>query len=78
MSDRDFEHEAHEAAMAHLGLCEEALEGAEGITDPEKWPPSPAMGPYDGCEICRVREALFAAWPIIEEATRVRDALVKS
>lgn len=29
-------------------------------------PPSPAVGPFDGCQTCEVREILYAALPFIE------------
>jgi hypothetical protein len=55
---------AHQAAIAHLQACEEALYAAEEAEDPSAVE-SPAVGPYCGCSDCDVRETLAAAWPIL-------------
>lgn len=55
------------AAERHLRLCDEALELEEETEDPANLPPSPASGPYCGCETCVVREVLAGAWPTIEQ-----------
>jgi hypothetical protein len=69
----------HAAAEAHVEQCEEALmhyqqfeelfennPDHEGCEDHVPFPEEMA-GPYDGCLTCMIREALFAAWPVIEE-----------
>lgn len=72
---RDWGYEAHQAAVKHLDACDEWMvfydEG-----EPEDLRPAgedPSIAPYDGCQDCTVREALYAAWPIIEEAVRSGD-----
>ncbi len=55
------------AAERHLALCEDALEAEEEAEDLENLPPSPAVGPFCGCQTCVVREVLAGAWPKIEE-----------
>lgn len=74
--ERDWGFEAQQAAEKHLDLCDAHMyweeEGeAEGEDRPEG--ESPAIGPYCGCQTCTVRETLYAAWPIIEEAVRSGD-----
>jgi hypothetical protein len=51
---------AQEAAEAHLAACWAAHDAQDdgGVL------PSPATGPFDGCETCCVREILAAAWPV--------------
>jgi hypothetical protein len=53
---------AEAAATAHVGACSQWLYESEELPVDE-WPESPAVGPFDGCDTCVVREALAAAWP---------------
>lgn len=64
----DFGGLAQKAAEAHLAACWEAYWAEEESENLEGLPESPACAPFCGCETCIVREVLFAAWPIIEEA----------
>lgn len=68
MTGRDWGAEAHEAAAKHLEAIYEAEH--EGVIDLDE---SPAMGPWDGCDTCLIREILHAAWPVIEAAVRSGD-----
>lgn len=62
MSD-DFETRVQKLAEEHLAGCNEAL-----IDD---LPESPALGPYDGCDTCVVREILSIVWEeMLDEARR--------
>lgn len=60
---------AQHAAERHLAACIEAMHEWEEndfgeITEIE----SPASAPFCGCDTCIVREVLWAAWSIMEEA----------
>jgi hypothetical protein len=59
---------AQRAAERHLAACQEAMYESEEEADPDKWPESPASAPFCGCDTCVVREVLYIAWPILEEA----------
>lgn len=53
-----------EAAERHLAAVSEAFcreEEGEAEVD------NPAVGPYDGCETCVVREVLAGAWPVMSQ-----------
>lgn len=65
---RDYGIEAQRAAEAHLEQCERALY-VEDFKNPDdsQWPAAMG-GPFCGCTTCMVREVLFAAWPILQEA----------
>ena len=56
---------AQDAAEAHLKAIWEAEEAADETGDYSSME-SPAVGPWDGCETCVVREVLYAAWPFFE------------
>lgn len=75
---RDLGYEAQQAAQKHLDLCDAAVwgdsEDGEDAGDPESWPASPASAPYDGCETCRIRETLHAAWSVLLSA-RIEELL---
>lgn len=63
---------AQQTAERHLAACQEAYwqleEGADvDVVD------CPAVGPFDGCDTCIVREVLHAAWPILAEAAGLTD-----
>jgi hypothetical protein len=67
-TERDFGIEMQAAAEAHLAACWEAFY-VETENDDEydgEALPSPAIGPFCGCETCVVREVLAGAWPVIE------------
>lgn len=68
-------YQAQRAAEAHLAACNEAFWAAEEMAAGADWEDieSPASAPYDACDTCVVREVLYAAWPIIEAATREPD-----
>lgn len=66
--ETDFGVLAQKAAEAHLSACWEAYYAEEEGENLEDLPESPACAPFCGCETCVVREVLFAAWPIIEQA----------
>jgi hypothetical protein len=71
MTDVDAFLPMQQAAERHLLLCWEASyeeENAEVGTEV----PSPAVGPFCGCETCVVREVLAGAWPKIEEYFALR------
>lgn len=59
---------AQQAAERHLAACQEALWAADQEPDVDKWPETPASAPFCGCDTCVVREVLYAAEPILEEA----------
>jgi hypothetical protein len=54
---------ATRAATDHVGACSRWLFETEEM-EVDAWPPSPAVGAFDGCDTCAVREALAAAWPV--------------
>jgi hypothetical protein len=54
------------AAEAHLSACWEAHYAEEEAEDGAEEVPSPAFGPFCGCETCIVREVIAGAWPVIE------------
>lgn len=60
---------AQKAAEEHLTACWEAYWAEEECESLDELPESPACAPFCGCETCVVREVLYAAWPIIEQAT---------
>lgn len=65
--EHDYGHQAHAAAERHLNACHAAMYAEEdGEPDVE----NPAIAPFCGCQTCVVREALHAAWPIIQQAVR--------
>ena len=68
---RDWGLEAHAAAEAHLDLVQQWMDYYDDGETPGGRPAQddPAAGPFCGCETCIIREVLYAAWPIIEEAT---------
>lgn len=66
----DLGQRAQRAAEEHLEACLEAYYAAEEEEDPENWPESPACAPFCDCMTCTVREVLFAAWPVLEQAAR--------
>jgi hypothetical protein len=68
---RDFGAEAQAAAQAHLAACQEALFLMEEEGD--ETAESPASAPFCGCEICIVREVLWATWAVLDDW--VEDAL---
>lgn len=71
---RDWGFEAHQAAEQHLDACDAWLAYYDDPDEQER--PAgddPASAPYDGCQTCLIREALHAAWPVIEEAVRSGD-----
>lgn len=63
-----FETRIQRLAEKHLAACNDAMiDFDEGNQDT----PSPAYGPYDGCDTCIVREVLSVAWDeMIAEARR--------
>lgn len=63
----DLAYRMQQAAERHLDECWEAYYAAEEEPDPDKWPPSPAIGPFCGCQTCLVREVLHAGWRVFEE-----------
>jgi len=80
----DFGIEAQKAAEHHLQNCAEMLDVEEqwgqGEAEGRKtmWDTEP-IGPYCGCDVCIVREVLYAGWPIAEESVldeilRIADA----
>jgi hypothetical protein len=67
---RDYGLEAQQAAEAHIEACFDALDH-EGEPGAEEQIPFPeTLGPFCGCTTCIVRETLWKAWPILEEAAR--------
>ena len=76
---RDWGYHAQVVAQEHLDLVEAWQEFYEndGYDDEGKTPepdqPDPAIGPYDGCGTCMIREILYASWPVIEAATLSGD-----
>jgi len=56
---------AQRAAEKHIAALDEALY-AEDSGEQVEWPES--LAPYCGCETCRVREILYAAWPHLQRA----------
>ena len=68
---RDYGLEAHQAADAHLTAVWNHFHSEEEYVDPDV--PSPAVGPFCGCQTCEVREVLAAAWPIIQEGVANGD-----
>lgn len=68
-NETDYGALAQKAAEEHLSACWEAYWAEEESESLEDLPESPACAPFCGCETCVVREVLFAAWPIIEQAT---------
>lgn len=69
--ERDFEVVLQRACENHLAACNEALFEEGEVKDIDDAPPSPAFGPFCGCDTCVVREILHVAWPMIEG--RFRD-----
>lgn len=67
--EREIEAAAQHAAEERLAACQEAL-FAEEMGDAVA--PSPAVGPYCGCDTCMVREILDAAWPHMLELARLQ------
>jgi hypothetical protein len=57
---------AQKAAEAHLDRLDICLDQQEEDGDLVDWPES--SGPYDGCQVCVVRETLWIAWPIMERS----------
>ncbi len=55
-----------QAAERHMALVWEAHYAQEDADDPSIEIPTPAVGPFCGCETCVVREILAGAWPVIE------------
>jgi hypothetical protein len=60
--------QAQKEAEKHLAACQEALWSEEETGRPMD---SPACAPFCGCDTCIVREVLWAAWEILEEAHRI-------
>jgi hypothetical protein len=58
----DYGQDAHQAAIAHLAACFEALDAEEAGESVD----SPASAPFCACEDCVVREVLHAAFPILQ------------
>lgn len=56
---------AAEEWLAELDECLYAEESEEEVEWPEK-----LLAPYDGCDTCRVRETLNAAYPHLEKMFR--------
>jgi hypothetical protein len=54
------------AAERHLNACWDAHYAEEEAEDGAEEVPSPAVGPFCGCETCIVRECIAGAWPVIE------------
>lgn len=50
---------AHEAAMDHLRILYDLLEQENNGVEID-WSDTQAMAPFDGCQICVVREVLYA------------------
>ena len=69
MSDvkEDIGIKAQRAAEAHLAACYDAMNQWEE-DEYDSSIESPASAPFCGCDTCVVREVLWAAWPILEEA----------
>jgi len=61
----DFGAQAQRAAETHLEACWTSFR-AEDYEDVETLPPSPSVGPFDGCQTCEVREMLHAALPFLQ------------
>lgn len=72
MTGYDWGREAHDAAVAHWDACEAWMDWYDGGEVKGERPAGgdPASAPYCGCQNCVVREVLYAAWPVIEEAIR--------
>ena len=64
MADRDYGHEAQQAAEERL----ETIWEAEESDDDSAYDDIDMAGPFCGCTTCIVREVLHAAWPILREA----------
>lgn len=62
----DFGPDMQTAAERHLAACWEAFYAEEEAEDDQEVP-SPAIGPFCGCETCVVREVIAGAWPVIEK-----------
>ena len=62
--EEDFGAQAQRAAEDHITACWEHFhasdEGGASIDE------DPAVGAFDGCQTCEVREILFAATPFLE------------
>lgn len=59
---RDLAYEAFTAAQAFVEELDrlEEIETETGVE--QEWPDT--AGPYCGCGVCELREALFAGWPV--------------
>lgn len=70
----DWGREAHDKAVNHLDACD-MWQAYYDNEDEEERPAGddPASAPYCACQTCLVREVLYAAWPVIEEAVRSGD-----
>lgn len=68
--DIDWGARAQEAADKHLSaVWTHFHEEAEAVGDEEfESTPSPARGPFDGCQTCEVREILEVAYPLLRMA----------
>lgn len=69
MTEVDWGARAQRAAEQHVHDCIEAEESASDGVDVA----SPASEPFCDCLKCIIRETLYAAWPVIEEALRDGD-----
>lgn len=68
--EEDYGVQAQRAAENHLQSCNEWMEYYdEGESGGAERPAGddPSFAPYDGCETCVIREALFAAYPVLQE-----------
>ena len=65
---RDYGREAQVAAEAHVAACFDAYYANEELEDGQPEVGGPESAPFDGCDTCQVREALFAAWPLLRLA----------
>lgn len=78
--EADYGVQAQRAAESHLQACNEWMEWyddgqpAGDLNDSGEGRPAgddPSCAPYDGCETCVIREALYAAYPILQEGITV-------
>jgi hypothetical protein len=65
-NDIDHNLAIQQSAEAHMEAVWAAFYADEEAEPGDAEVPSPAVGPFCGCETCVVREVLAGAWPAIE------------
>jgi hypothetical protein len=73
---RDYAAEAQQAAETHLAAVWEYFHAVEEALDTqalEALGDDPAIGAFDGCATCEIREALAVAVPILAEGIVAGD-----